>query len=287
MNLSTKDEINPASLSQEETRHRIWLSGGTIAACFVFIGLITTVSLFGSNIRLQTRVNGVAIPQNEAALKAQEAVLKAQNENDRETLRWLTTATFPMFSSWIGIVLAFYFASGATRATNESYQKLLEDANNKIVASGAQPDDKLKTLVLSSQAKGLTFYETDLRLSLAQIKKKIEDAKPRQRLLVLNKEDNTYHAIVTLSDISSYLVNPSLAGQGGDAGLISLEEYLSNRPKESEPLVAFSPQTESVYDARAKMLNQKANNLIVTESGESNSKVIAYLTSSDIEALSL
>lgn len=212
---------------------------------------------------------------------------KAQNDNDRETLRWLTTATFPMFSSWIGIVLAFYFASGATRATNESYQKLLEDANNKIVASGAQPDDKLKSLTLASQSKGLTFYETDLKLSLARIKKKIEDATPRQRLLVLNKEDNTYHAIVTLSDISSYLVNPSSTGQGGDAGLISLEEYLSNRPKESEPLVAFSPQNESVYDARAKMLNQKANNLIVTENGETNSKVIAYLTSSDIEALSL
>ena len=280
MNFSTKDEIDSASLSQSETTHRIYLSGGTIAACFIFIGLITTVSLFGNNIRPRTGVNGVTIPQS---IEMQ----KAQNENDRETLRWLTTATFPMFSSWIGIVLAFYFASGATRATNESYQKLLEDANNKIVASGAQPDDKLKSLALSSQAKGLTFYETDLRLSLALIKKKIEDATPRQRLLVLNKEDNSYHAIVTLSDISSYLVNPSSAGQGGDAGLISLEEYLSNRPKESEPLVAFSPQTESVYDARAKMLNQKANNLIVTEHGESNSKVIAYLTSSDIEALSL
>ena len=280
MNFSTKDEIDSASLSQSETTHRIYLSGGTIAACFIFIGLITTVSLFGNNIRPRTGVNGVTIPQS---IEMQ----KAQNENDRETLRWLTTATFPMFSSWIGIVLAFYFASGATRATNESYQKLLEDANNKIVASGAQPDDKLKSLALSSQAKGLTFYETDLRLSLALIKKKIEDATPRQRLLVLNKEDNSYHAIVTLSDISSYLVNPSSAGQGGDAGLISLEEYLSNRPKESEPLVAFSPQTESVYDARAKMLNQKANNLIVTENGESNSKVIAYLTSSDIEALSL
>ena len=280
MNFSTKDEIDSASLSHSETTHRIYLSGGTIAACFIFIGLITTVALFGSNIRPRTGVNGVTIPQS-------VEMQKAQNENDRETLRWLTTATFPMFSSWIGIVLAFYFASGATRATNESYQKLLEDANNKIVASGAQPDDKLKSLALSSQAKGLTFYETDLRLSLALIKKKIEDATPRQRLLVLNKEDNSYHAIVTLSDISSYLVNPSSAGQGGDAGLISLEEYLSNRPKESEPLVAFSPQTESVYDARAKMLNQKANNLIVTENGESNSKVIAYLTSSDIEALSL
>jgi len=280
MVLSAKDEINSTALSQSETTHRIILSGGTIGACFIFIGLITAVSLFGSNIRPRTGVNGVTIPQF-------VEMQKAQYENDRETLRWLTTATFPMFSSWIGIVLAFYFASGATRATNESYQKLLEDANNKIVASGAQPDDKLKALALSSQAKGLTFYETDLRLSLALIKKKIEDATPRQRLLVLNKEDNTYHAIVTLSGISSYLVNPSSAGQGGDAGLISLEEYLSNRPKESEPLVAFSPQTESVYDARAKMLNQKVNNLIVTENGESNSKVIAYLTSSDIEALSL
>ena len=210
---------------------------------------------------------------------------KDQNESEKETLRWLTTATFPMFSSWIGIVLAFYFASGATRATNEGYQKLLEDANSKIVTSGAQPDDKLKALNLSSQAKGLTFYETNLNLTLVQIKKRIEDATPRQKLLILNEVDGTYRAIVTLSDISSFLVDPNTGGQGGNAGLVSLGEYLLKRPKESELLVIFAPQTQSIFDARAKMLNQKITNLIVTENGESNSKVIVYLTSSDIEAL--
>ena len=245
-----------------------------------FIGLITTVALFGNNLVPNIGDNGTAITTN-AQLKAQEE----QNNSERETLRWLTTATFPMFSSWIGIVLAFYFASGATRATNEGYQKLLEDANSKIVTSGAQPDDKLKALNLSSQAKGLTFYETNLNLTLVQIKKRIEDATPRQKLLILNEVDGTYRAIVTLSDISSFLVDPNTGGQGGNAGLVSLGEYLLKRPKESELLVIFAPQTQSIFDARAKMLNQKITNLIVTENGESNSKVIVYLTSSDIEAL--
>jgi hypothetical protein len=90
---------------------------------------------------------------------------------------------------------------------------------------------------------------------------------------------------VTLSDISSFLVDPVTGDQGGDAGLVTLEIYLDKRPKESELLVIFSPQTESIFDARAKMLNQKITNLIVTETGESSSKVIVYLTSSDIEAL--
>ena len=280
MDPSSNDANNSIALSKSETEHRIWLSGGTIAACFIFIGLITTVALFGNNLVPNIGDNGTAITTN-AQLKAQEE----QNNSERETLRWLTTATFPMFSSWIGIVLAFYFASGATRATNEGYQKLLEDANSKIVTSGAQPDDKLKALNLSSQAKGLTFYETNLNLPLVQIKKRIEDATPRQKLLILNEVDGTYRAIVTLSDISSFLVDPNTGGQGGNAGLVSLGEYLLKRPKESELLVIFAPQTQSIFDARAKMLNQKMTNLIVTENGESNSKVIVYLTSSDIEAL--
>lgn len=280
MDPSSNDANNSIALSKSETEHRIWLSGGTIAACFIFIGLITTVALFGNNLVPNIGDNGTAITTN-AQLKAQEE----QNNSERETLRWLTTATFPMFSSWIGIVLAFYFASGATRATNEGYQKLLEDANSKIVTSGAQPDDKLKALNLSSQAKGLTFYETNLNLPLVQIKKRIEDATPRQKLLILNEVDGTYRAIVTLSDISSFLVDPNTGGQGGNAGLVSLGEYLLKRPKESELLVIFAPQTQSIFDARAKMLNQKITNLIVTENGESNSKVIVYLTSSDIEAL--
>jgi hypothetical protein len=280
MDPASNDANNSIALSKSETEHRIWLSGGTIAACFIFIGLITTVALFGNNLVPNIGDNGTAITTN-AQLKAQEE----QNNGERETLRWLTTATFPMFSSWIGIVLAFYFASGATRATNEGYQKLLEDANSKIVTSGAQPDDKLKALNLSSQAKGLTFYETNLNLTLVQIKKRIEDATPRQKLLILNEVDGTYRAIVTLSDISSFLVDPNTGGQGGNAGLVSLGEYLLKRPKESELLVIFAPQTQSIFDARAKMLNQKITNLIVTENGESNSKVIVYLTSSDIEAL--
>jgi hypothetical protein len=278
MDPSSNDANNSIALSKSETEHRIWLSGGTIAACFIFIGLISTVALFRNNLATNIGSNGIA---NTAQLAAQ----KEQNESEKETLRWLTTATFPMFSSWIGIVLAFYFASGATRATNESYQKLLEDANSKIVTSGAQPDDKLKALNLSSQAKGLTFYETNLNLTLVEIKKKIEDATPRQKLLILNEVDGTYRAIVTLSDISSFLVDPNTGGQGGNVGLVSLGEYLLKRPKESELLVIFSPQTESIFDARAKMLNQKIANLIVTETGESSSKVIAYLTSTDIEAL--
>jgi hypothetical protein len=280
MSSSSKDTNISTALSQSETNHRIWLSGGTIAACFIFIGLITTVALFGSNI---TPGNGANSIDNNVQLEA----LKERNNSERETLRWLTTATFPMFSAWIGIVLAFYFASGATRATNEGYQKLLEDANSKIVAGGAQLDDKLKALNLSSQAKGLTFYETDLRLNLVQIKKKIEAAAPRQKLLILNQDDGSYRAIVTLSDISSFLVDPKTGGQGGEAGFTSLEDYLENRPKESEQSVIFSSQTESIFDARAKMLNQKVGNLIVTESGESSGKVIAFLTSSDIEALRL
>ena len=279
MDPSSNDANNSIALSKSETEHRFWLSGGTIAACFIFIGLITTVALFGNNLVPNIGDNGTAITMT-AKLKAQQE----QNNSERETLRWLTTATFPMFSSWIGIVLAFYFASGATRATNEGYQKLLEDANSKIVTSGSQPDDKLKALNLSSQAKGLTFYETDLKQTLAQIKKKIEDATPRQKLLIL-KEDGTYLTIVTLSDISSFLVDPVTGDQGGDAGLVTLEIYLDKRPKESELLVIFSPQTESIFDARAKMLNQKITNLIVTETGESSSKVIVYLTLSDIEAL--
>jgi hypothetical protein len=117
MDPSSNDANNSIALSKSETEHRIWLSGGTIAACFIFFGLITTVALFGNNLAPNIGVNGNAITTN-AQLKAQEE----QNISERETLRWLTTATFPMFSSWIGIVLAFYFASGATRATNESYQ---------------------------------------------------------------------------------------------------------------------------------------------------------------------
>jgi hypothetical protein len=275
---SPSNALSPNALSLKETEHRIFLSGGTILACFMFIGLITTVALFGGD-------TAPVLDTNKDINVQQLAAQKERNESNKETLRWLTTATFPMFSSWIGIVLAFYFASGATRATNEGYQRLLEDANSKIIASGPEAEDKLKALKLSSQAKGLTFFETDLKLDLVQIKKKIEDATPRQRLLILNESDSTYRAIVTLSDISSFLVDPNTGGQGGAAGPVSLEDYLGKRPKESEQEVIFSSPTESVFDARAKMLNQKITNLIVTETGESNSKVIAYLTSSDIEAL--
>lgn len=66
---------------------------------------------------------------------------------------------------------------------------------------------------------------------------------------------------------------------------VSLKEYLDASPKESEQHVLYSSPAESVLDARAKMINQKISNLIVTETEEPNGKLIAYLALSDIEAL--
>jgi hypothetical protein len=288
-------------LSKSDADHRIFLSGGTIVACFIFIGLIVTVSLFqrppsqslppepskpSANANAQEQIKILEV--QERIYQARLTLLKEANTGNSETLRWLTTSTFPMFSAWIGTVLTFYFASGASRAENEGYQKLLEDANQRISGTGPSPYDKLKQLKLSSQVKGLTFFENDETLPLQTIKGKIEAASPRKKLLIL-KPDGSFKDIVTLSDISSFLVDPTLTSGSetgaGSVSAVSLAEYLQNRPLESKQPVVYAAPAESVYDAYTKMLNQKINNLIVTETGDTSAKVVAFLTNTEIEEL--
>jgi len=134
-------------------------------------------------------------------------LLREANTNSTETLKWLTTSTFPMLSAWIGTVLTFYFASGASRATNEGYQKLLEEANKRIPGTGPDPNEKLKKLKLSSQVKGLTLVEKNDAILLTEIKNKMEAATPRKKLLII-KADDVFRNIVTLSDISSLSSSP-------------------------------------------------------------------------------
>lgn len=293
--------LTQTEISRSEADHRIYLSGGTIVACFLFIGLIVTASLLQQpsskslppeSLPVQPAPNASAQEQlkiletQERIYQARLSLVKETNAGNSETLRWLTTATFPMFSAWIGTVLTFYFASGASRAANEGYQKLLEDASQRFSGAGPDPNEKLKQRKLSSQIKGLTFFETDDTRPLEEIKTKIEAAAPRKKLLIL-QTDGSFRDIVTLSDISSFLVDPTNSSSGAtgdlDGSQVTLADYLQKRPPQSQQLVVFAAPADSMYDAYIKMQNQKITNLIVTETGEAAGKVLAFLTNTEIE----
>ena len=296
-----------AQISQSEGEHRIWLSAGTMLAPFIFIGFIMTVALLGNvdnaGIRLEKPTPFPAkAPGEDAAqydkrlsLYEKQVDLYDQSLNEQsETLRWLTTATFPMFSGWIGTVLAFYFTSGS-RAEKEGYRQLLENANEKIVAGGTGTgsggaDEKLKALRLSSQIHGLTFFENNLDAELVAVEQKIKDAAPRQRLLVLD-DSGRFKTIVDLANIANFLAPPSGESPAGSASIdtssIKLGEYIQNRPETSEPVVIFAAESDSLFDARTKMLNHQppCTNLIVTQDGTNEMPVLAYLTDKDIQNL--
>lgn len=301
-------ESTQEALSRIESKHRWNLSAITIAGSYLIIFIVTLVPLVRSQFNSDSgqaesminAINGLAkrLPGEDdikwaartkevSEMRAREIDWFAKKQtSEHENLKWLTTATFPMLGAWIGTVLTFYFAGGASRAVNEGYQKLLQDANSKVgLVSGGAGLEKLKHLQLSSQVNGLTFYESDDTVSLAKVKERFAAAAPRKRLLLLN--NGSYQDIIILSELESFLVNPDPSSANLDIGSsVTINDYLQRRPHSPDHQVEFAPPTESVYDPYVRMLNKKISNLIVTENGKGDGKVLAFLTCADIEELS-
>lgn len=122
------------------------------------------------------------------------------------------------------------------------------------------------------------------------MEQKIKDAAPRQRLLVLD-DSGRFKTIVDLANIANFLAPPSGESPAGSASIdtssIKLGEYIQNRPETSEPVVIFAAESDSLFDARTKMLNHQppCTNLIVTQDGTNEMPVLAYLTDKDIQNL--
>lgn len=291
-NSAIADQSQP--ISSDETALRMQIARVTFWGSLIIVGTIAAISLAGVFLlRRQPEFPGLpesaSVQQTLDYLEMKNQLERVYNEERKETLQWVTTSTFPMISTWVGTVLAFYFSSGAfttaakaSQSTNEGYQRLVERTTATLaLGAGATKGDleKLKNRKLSDEITGLTFAENKLDSSLQDVIDKFR-SHSRSRLLIINP-DKTFRTIVQLPNILEFLVPQS---QTKTAANITLKEYLASRPKGTALPVIFERKDTTLYDAFKSMQENSpaCRDLLVTETGNQNEPVLAYLTDVDI-----
>lgn len=212
-------------------------------------------------------------------------------------------STLPLYGTWVGTILAFYFSrnafEAASRATDRTTAAIFQQVNSGLVP--ASPDNTLAKISLKSLANDLVFRQEDSDKLLQDVVNELE-SNNRYRTIVVevvnrddaNKKYFKYVDLVYRINASAYLersqprdLNPQ--GEEGNAQVPpTLKTYLAWRhePKQGEkaqPIVVFLSQSATLADADAKLKETLGcRDVIVTTDGKDTSPVVAYVTDIDI-----
>lgn len=226
-----------------------------------------------------------------------------KGEKRREASGRVMDSTLPLYGTWVGTILAFYFSrnafEAASRATDRTTAAVFQQANSGLVSASPLPDNTLAKISLKSLANDLVFRQEDTNKSLQDVVAELE-SRDRYRTIVVevvNREDADkkhikYADLVYRINASAFLAQSQPRGsnpQGGEGSAQvppTLKNYLDWRHEQGEnaqPIAVFLSQSATLADADAKLKETTGcRDVIVTTDGQRESPVVAYVTDTDI-----
>jgi hypothetical protein len=211
-------------------------------------------------------------------------VIVAKNKDTASTL--VFNALLPVFGTWVGTLLAFYFSKenldNATRNVNELTR----------VVSGM---DRLKSVPALDKAIPLSaiFIPKDAaNQPLINLKQIITAMKTegRQRLLVF-KEGNMIERVVHMSVLESFISDYALKASAGAKPLNELTtadlfavpaiDQLSKQSFAVIPQTATLAEAKLAMDQQSKQLDKLGNceDVFITQTGSPTLPIIGWITS--------
>jgi hypothetical protein len=217
------------------------------------------------------------------------------NANDKEeSSRRVMDSTLPLYGTWVGTILAFYFSrtafEAASSATDRTAAAVFKQINSDRVSASSPPDNTLTKISLKALANDLVFRQDDINKPLQNVVDELV-SRDRYRTIVVDADkkyvDLVYriNALAFLEHFQPGGANPQ-EGQGDAQVSPTLKYYLDWRHKKGEkaqPIVVFLPQSATLADADAKLKETTGcRDVIVTTDGKDTSPVVAYVTDVDI-----
>lgn len=213
----------------------------------------------------------------------------AQVSKDRQMAsRRVMDSTLPLYGTWVGTILAFYFSRNAFEAASNATARnatVFQQVSSGLVSVSPPPDNTLAKILLKSLANGLVFSQDDLNKPLQDVVNEL-DSKGRYRTIVVDAEKK-YVDLVYRIDASAFLRQPQPEGSNQPASAPwspTLREYIDWRNDEGgKPIVVFLPERATLADADAKLKETMGcRDVIVTTDGKDTSPVVVYVTDNDI-----
>jgi hypothetical protein len=200
------------------------------------------------------------------------AVAIATAGDDRsETTRLVFSSVLPLLGTWVGTVLAFYFARENLQAATESTLKLAGVAEIETPVTRVMiPEADFVAYDLGTTDRVEDVKLTDLHQKMSAI------TPPSRRLPVRNPSGAVLYVIhdSTLTAYAESVGQPTASLDKTLGDLLANDEY-----KRLIEAIAFVPERASVADARAAMTSiENCNDVFVTASGKRDERAIGWLT---------
>ena len=215
-----------------------------------------------------------------------------KGEDKQQAAQNVMSATLPLYGTWVGTILAFYFSRNAFESASTASSRNAEIYNQfarGLVSGASPPNDTLAKVSLKSLANGLIFSENDLAKPLNDV---VADmvSKERYKVIIVDAEKK-YVDLISRINASAFLA-PAASGSAPPANVNSptvspsIKDYLDwrkNQGAKAQPIVVYLPETATLADADAKLRETPGcRDVIVTIDGSPTSPVVVYVTDADI-----
>ncbi len=211
---------------------------------------------------------------------AASAAFKGQGDPKifMEAARLAFTSVLPLLGSWVGTVLAYYFSRQNFESANRSVASLTKQLTG---------DDRLKAIPVKD--KMIPFDKMDVQrpkstleaMTLKDDIKAFMNDKKRKRLPILDAEGKAL-LVVHLSVVEGLLLDKSLDGASPeDVAKLTIKDLFEDPQYQGLKTNSFAAVGESatLAEAKAAMENRDGcRDVLVTENGNRNGKVVGWLT---------
>jgi hypothetical protein len=199
------------------------------------------------------------------------AILTADDAERPETSRLVFSSVLPLLGTWVGTVLAFYFARENLAAATESTLALQGRAEM------ATPVTKVMIPESDWVVYDLGPTDSPEALELSALHARMRAISPPSRRLPIRTASGAVLCVLHDSTLAAFAESEGQSGPTTDktlGDLLAKPEF-----KELVEAIGFVPEKATVLDARKVMASIKnCNDVFVTSTGKRDDRAIGWLT---------
>jgi hypothetical protein len=201
-----------------------------------------------------------------------------------ERVKYVFATILPLFASWVGTILAFYFSKENFAAATQSVSDL-----SKTIAGM----DKLKAIPARDKMMPLSAITFEQVLTGDESKRKLADLLKKysttERIIILD-DKNVVRFLIYKGMVERYLSRIATGAATAPAGInvpdLTLKDLLDSDAQMKhmfENSFGFVAASATLADAKLVMDNiDKCGDVFVTQAGKSSEPIIGWITDDTI-----
>ena len=198
-------------------------------------------------------------------------IVVSPNNEKKDAASQVFNGILPIYGTWVGTLLAFYFA-----------KENLDSATQIISQSNTSASNNLESILVSETIsnKFVSVKSPEEESMSLEDLKKLLVSKGRRRLPILN-EKGALRQLVYYQEIDEYLLSLNDGGKKA-----TLKDFIEANQGKSKAIVYVQKDISLAKANEERKRIVDCQDIIVTDTGKQDGKVIGYLTNVDIDKYS-